>query len=115
MLKSLDIFFSKNWTNISLVVLGLFLILAVISVKNINFNPDMSVDRVILFEKFKGKEGFREGQIMASHQASSSGSDQLSHLISMGSQKSAPDQLQFCQKNPMDLDNSCKKIHRKNM
>ena len=58
-----QMFFKKNWVGISLVVVGLFLMLAVIAIQNIQFkeHPDQKLEKVILYEKFSGREGFVEG------------------------------------------------------
>ena len=47
-------FFKKNWINISFVVVALFLILAIISIRNIQFtrHPNKALEKIILYEKF---------------------------------------------------------------
>lgn len=56
-------FLKENWISISLIVVGLFLILMVITLKNIHFkeNPNKQINKVIYYEKFGQREGFREG------------------------------------------------------
>ena len=57
-------FLKENWIGISLVVVGLFLILTIITLKNIHFkeNTNKQIDKVIYYEKFGQREGFRENQ-----------------------------------------------------
>ena len=99
--KDLDKFFSTNWINISLVVFGLFLVLAVVAIKNIEFKPNRnrSVDKVLLFEKFRNREGL-------------SGMDPLDSLEPTGSTEEVPNQGTFCSKTPVDLEKGCRKLHQ---
>ena len=83
-------FLKENWIGISLVVVGLFLILTIITLKNIHFkeNPNKQIDKVIYYEKFGQREGFREGQ---------------------KSQKEES-QKKLCSLSPKEIDEKCKKI-----
>ena len=91
--KDLDKFFSTNWINISLVVFGLFLVLAVVAIKNIEFKPNRNrrVDKVLLFEKFRNREGLRNRGIVE-------GLDALDSLEPEGSTEEVPNQKTFCSK-----------------
>jgi len=105
--KDLDKFFSTNWINISLVVFGLFLVLAVVAIKNIEFKPNRNrrVDKVLLFEKFRNREGLRNRGIVE-------GLDALDSLEPAGSTEEVPNQGTFCSKTPVDLEKGCRKLHQ---
>jgi len=90
-MENIKQFFKKNWVGVSLVVIGLFLILSVVAVKNIQFKPNKTIEKVILYEKFRGKEGFNttlEGP---------KGSKDVG----------SADDPEFCKKTDADLEKSC--------
>ena len=60
-IEGLREFFKKNWINISFVVVALFLILAIVAIKNIEFkaHPNKELEEIILCEQFRGRDGFR--------------------------------------------------------
>lgn len=57
-------FFNKNWKPVLAVVLVLFIILLTVSANNIKFKEhrNKEVEKIIFFEKFSNREGFKEGQ-----------------------------------------------------
>lgn len=62
-LKTLEEYFKKNWKYIAIVVGALFLITAIIAIRGIEFkrNPNKQLEKIILYEKFSGKEGLTSG------------------------------------------------------
>ena len=62
-LKTLEEYFKKNWKYIAIVVGSLFLITAIIAIRGIEFkrNPNKQLEKIILYEKFSGKEGLTSG------------------------------------------------------
>ena len=56
-IENLNSFFKKNWINISFVVVALFLILAIVAIKNIEFkdHPNKELEKIIMYEKFRSQ------------------------------------------------------------
>jgi chemotaxis protein histidine kinase CheA len=62
--KTLEEYFKKNWKSIAIVVMALFLITAIIAIRGIEFkrNPNKQLEKIILYEKFSGREGLTNGE-----------------------------------------------------
>ena len=63
-LKTLEEYFKKNWKYIAIVVGALFLITAIIAIRGIEFkqNPNKQLEKIILYEKFSGREGMQNDE-----------------------------------------------------
>lgn len=66
-LKTLEEYFKKNWKYIAIVVGALFLITAIIAIRGIEFkqNPNKQLEKIILYEKFTGREGMQNDEAAA--------------------------------------------------
>jgi len=121
-IEELGKFFKKNWINISFVVVALFLILAIVAIKNIEFkdHPNKELEKIIMYEKFRGREGFREGQEKkaakekaALELAKAEKKKKLkgSLEIPAGSPDvGAADDPEFCKRTDSDLEKACKDL-----
>jgi len=100
-------FFKKNWVGISLVVVGLFLILAVVAIQNIQFkeHPDQSLEKLILYEKFSGREGMSVKDRVKAIESKK----KLDPPPPVGSGINSKDP-KFCNRTAMDLEKACKSI-----
>jgi hypothetical protein len=66
-LKTLEEYFKKNWKYIAIVVGALFLITAIVAIRGIEFkqNPNKQLEKIILYEKFTGREGMKNNEAAA--------------------------------------------------
>jgi hypothetical protein len=100
-IEDLTQFFKKNWIKISFVIVALFLILAIVAIKNIEFkrHPNKALEKIILYEKFRGREGFKEG-VGALKEEPPKGA-------------AAGDKKDFCNRSPVDKERACFAIKEK--
>ena len=113
-IEELGKFFKKNWINISFVVVALFLILAIVAIKNIEFkdHPNKELEKIIMYEKFRGREGFREGATSA-HQGGKKAAKKKKGALEApaGSPDvGAADDPEFCKRTDSDLEKACKDL-----
>lgn len=109
-IENLNSFFKKNWINISFVVVALFLILAIVAIKNIEFkdHPNKELEKIIMYEKFRGREGFREGQEKKEEKEKK---EKGALEAPAGSPDvGAADDPEFCKRTDSDLEKACKDL-----
>ena len=106
-------FFKKNWINISFVVVALFLILAIVAIKNIEFkdHPNKELEKIIMYEKFRGREGFREGQEKKEEKEEKEKKGTL-EAPTGSPDVGAADDPEFCRRTDSDLEKACKDLKK---
>ena len=101
--KNLNSFFKKNWVKISFVVVALFLILAIVALQNIEFkrHPDKTLEKIILYEKFRGREGMKPLKEASKAEKKAEESPTGSPDIAAASDP------KFCNRTTFDMERAC--------